>query len=507
MIIPAKYQLSGENDPDNSSRINNITKRYITCLKKFGTSNKTKTEKNFENQNFIFQNQVLEWFFKLSLIDRIKVSTINNKWVIQTLHQLYCQQKKKINLKFIPRINEKPLFFGKLAGTGMFADNPGHFLNYFAFSSQNYETIKGYNKKIENEFLNELIFFYPDLSKISKINKEPKDKLKGKEILDDLKKYYYPIISLNDIVLNNQEKFVNYFKTLSGNKFFILPPEILTLTKQNEYNDKKEIEDNNIMNSFKINNSNLINNKIKGINNKSLENSSSNNTYNKTQYFIDLPKWAKQPKNSKLCFSINELFLAFIEQNIVVHYIIYCFDNQYYQTMINDNTNILIEEFINLKSELKDFLGINKENLFDLLNLDSITKEIYYNSDIEKFVDNKKYQENLIFKTKCWKENINLEEENNKIKEFFNEYNNDTKSMIRLLNDISTFNIEQIYSFEDFFFNKIFYNLNKKYENSKNENLISEIMNDSPKNKKKKKRNKKKKKKEKEEKKEENEKK
>ena len=164
MIIPAKYQLSGENDPDNSSRINNITKRYITCLKKFGTSNKTKTEKNFENQNFIFQNQVLEWFFKLSLIDRIKVSTINNKWVIQTLHQLYCQQKKKINLKFIPRINEKPLFFGKLAGTGMFADNPGHFLNYFAFSSQNYETIKGYNKKIENEFLNELIFFYADLS-------------------------------------------------------------------------------------------------------------------------------------------------------------------------------------------------------------------------------------------------------------------------------------------------------------------------------------------------------
>ena len=229
--------------------------------------------------------------------------------------------------------------------------------------------------------------------------------------MDDLKKYYYPIISLNDIVLNNQEKFVNYFKTLSGNKFFILPPEILTLTKQNEYNDKKEIEDNNIMNSFKINNSNLINNKI---NNKSLENNSSNNTYNKTQYFIDLPKWAKQPKNSKLCFSINELFLAFIEQNIVVHYIIYCFDNQYFHTMINDNTNILIEEFINLKSELKDFLGINKENLFDLLNLDSITKEIYYNSDIEKFVDNKKYQENLIFKTKCWKENINLEEENTK---------------------------------------------------------------------------------------------
>ena len=48
-------------------------------------------------------------------------------------------------------------------------------------------------------------------------------------------------------------------------------------------------------------------------------------------------------------------------------------------------------------------------------------------------------------------------------------------------------------------------NQNKKYENSKNENLISEIMNNSPKGKKKRKRNKKKKKKENEEKKEEKE--
>ena len=96
--------------------------------------NNTKSQMNNNNQNqpYNFQNQVLEWFFTLPLIERIKVSTINNKWVFQTLHQLYIEQKNNPNLKFIPRINEKPLFFGKLAGTGMFADNPGHFLNYFA---------------------------------------------------------------------------------------------------------------------------------------------------------------------------------------------------------------------------------------------------------------------------------------------------------------------------------------------------------------------------------------
>ena len=52
MIIPAKYQLSKENDPDNSSRINNITKKYNSCLKKFGVSlNKSKSPLNKENKN------------------------------------------------------------------------------------------------------------------------------------------------------------------------------------------------------------------------------------------------------------------------------------------------------------------------------------------------------------------------------------------------------------------------------------------------------------------------
>ena len=196
MIITAKYQLSRDNDPDNSSRINNITKKYNPCIKKFGLSNKSIRNQDNQNQEFIFQNQILDWFFKLSYIDRLKVSTINNKWVFQTLHQLYTEQKKKTNLKFIPRINEKVPFLNKLAGKDIFADNPSHFLNYFAFSSQNYELIKGYNEQLEKEFLDEIIFFYPDLSKISKTKEN------GKDSLENLNKYYYPAFTLSDSLLN-----------------------------------------------------------------------------------------------------------------------------------------------------------------------------------------------------------------------------------------------------------------------------------------------------------------
>ena len=105
MIIPAKFQWSKENDPDNSSRINNIPRKYTTCLKKFGNSySNNKSISNKDNQENCFQNKVLEWFFNLSFIERVKVSTINNKWVFQTLHQLYIEQINKKDLRFIQRI-------------------------------------------------------------------------------------------------------------------------------------------------------------------------------------------------------------------------------------------------------------------------------------------------------------------------------------------------------------------------------------------------------------------
>ena len=67
--------------------------------------------------------------------------------------------------------------------------------------------------------------------------------------------------------------------------------------------------------------------------------------------------------------------------------------------------------------------------------------------------------------------------------------------MLRLINDITMFTIDQIYSYEDFFLNKILFNLYKKYESNKEEDLIYDITNTQKESKKKKKKNRKKKKK------------
>ena len=499
MIIPSKYQWSKENDPDNSLRINNITKKYTTCLKKFANSTKdNKLIANKDNKGYYFQEKIIEWFFNLSFIERVKVSSIYNKWVFQTLHQLYIEQKKKENLKFIPRITEKNIpFLENLKGKDIFSNNPGHFLNYFAFCSENYELINGYNEDIETKFLNEIEFIYPDLTKIAK--------LKDNDIGSDgdliyLYKYYYPILTLSETILTKREKFLEFFKKMTNNIFFTMPPEVINPNKQKEISN--DIKDNNLMNSFYS--LNPLNNLMKNYNNsnncinESNNNNNSNNSFNnKTQNnIIDLPIWAKQPANSKICFSVNELFLAFFEQNIIVYYMLFLYDKQYYQNLIKDKINTNIEEFISLKKELKDFLSINKENLLDILNIDLITKDIYYNSYIEKFVEIKKYQNNVKMKTKFWQDNKSFEEEYSLIKNYFNGYNNDNKSMTRLIQDISIFNIEQICSFEDFFLNKVLFNLNKKYENDKEKDLILDLTNNSQKEtKKKKKKNKKNKKK------------
>ena len=468
MIIPVKYQYSNENDQENTNRIKEITNIYYDRIKMFAF-NKNQAKNN--NDKFYFRKTLIKWFFNLTLNERIKICTINNKWLVQTLHQLFIEQKQKANLKFIPRINESKIpFMYNLPNSTVFRNNVGHFLNYYAICSENYDLINGYDEKIENEFLLEINFFYPDFTKISKHNGD----------LLYILKNHYPVFSLNEEILNNQKKFILYLEKISANNYFIQPLEVVNSSKQRE--DSFETINNNPLNPLNKTNINI-----------------DNNINIKNQQIIDLPNWAKQPPNSKLCFSICEIFLSFFEQNIIVYYIIYTYNKKYYDDLINNNTNDLIGEFLLLKKELKDYLCINKENLFDLLNIETITKEIYYDPIIEKIVQNKKNGNNIISKVKFWIENVSLDELFYNIKEYFNGFNNDIDSMNRLINDLCFYNIEQIYTYEDFFLENILRALNKKYEDSKTEDLIFDLTNNISNNTSKKKRNKKKNKKKKQE--------
>ena len=54
---------------------------------------------------------------------------------------------------------------------------------------------------------------------------------------------------------------------------------------------------------------------------------------------------------------------------IVVHYILFFYDNQFYNSLLNDYVNKILEEFFSLKSELKDFLSINLINIIYIYKL------------------------------------------------------------------------------------------------------------------------------------------
>ena len=60
MIIPAKFQWSKENEPDYCLRINSITRKYNTCLKKCGNLySNIKQVSNREVQIYSFQKNVM----------------------------------------------------------------------------------------------------------------------------------------------------------------------------------------------------------------------------------------------------------------------------------------------------------------------------------------------------------------------------------------------------------------------------------------------------------------
>ena len=105
MNIPPKIQKSNAIAYEKLQQYKNITFYYSNALKRFYKDN------TITNSTY-FYSKVKQWFFNLTLPQRITMCSIENPWTSIILSQLYLHQKTKDGLRFIPRFNEKsiPLF-------------------------------------------------------------------------------------------------------------------------------------------------------------------------------------------------------------------------------------------------------------------------------------------------------------------------------------------------------------------------------------------------------------
>ena len=290
-----------------------------------------------ENKGEIIQSKVLEWLSQLSPENKIKICTIQCKWLIEILYQMYLLFQRDNRITFEPS-DEMLFFFNEFNSLDSL-----NLLIYDKISSldeidsnnneKEEEEINSNEKKNKEE--NDDIIFYKKYFVSSK-KKENKNEEKIQYEKDFLQ--YIKIISLNDDqidtitisvdLLSDMDKFKRCFKFFSNDYYFkdwLLP----------------------------------LKNK-KGI------------------YNFMLPSWMHK-KN--ISFSFCQIIIGFLEQHILLNYEYFYYTNKIYDLSYHKNIINIYEENNILEVKLK-----NKSELIDKIFSSKIIEKI-----IEQIKKNKKY--------------------------------------------------------------------------------------------------------------------
>ena len=416
MNIPPKIQKSTAIPYDKIQQYKTITNYYSNALKRF-------YKENTITNNVYLYSKIKQWFFNLTLQQRITTCSIENPWTSIILSQLYLHQRSKEVLRFIPRFNEKSIpLFEKIKPTT--TNTLFHFLNYYAAVSENYDTNPKVNSLLCKRFLENIKFY----------------RANNTDLANDFSniniKNYYHYFTLSTNIINNVDEFEYYFKNLSNEQCFVKPVAIASNTNS-----------------------------------------------------IDIPEWAKQQKDSKLCFSIAEIFLSFFEQTICVNYIITMYSKE------KQSERMYIEDVYKKCDELSEYLKCRDdkgEDVYMRLNVEQKVKDVFYCVHIEKFVDGIKKSlprcGNGSENSSCgsgsgkgvWPVNTTLkvviEEVGNYIRYGFGKKGGNGMGMDveRFVQCLLFLNVEQLFTYDDFILRVLYYELDGLYTRSQFEGLDSE---------------------------------
>ena len=289
------------------------------------------------------QTNVFEWLSVVSLDERIKICTIQDRWLTSILIQMYLLFEKNNEIKFEPN-EEMKVFFASSNSLNSFKLLNNQFSPNDEKKISNEkegEEISHKPKEIEPE--NYDLFFYKKF--FSEINVEKEQKENNEEKENIIKEFIetIKIISLekdNDLdtiiissdLLSNLEKFRRFFKFFSNDNYF----------KEWLYPYQSE-------NSF---------------------------------FNFYMPIWMR---GNNVCFSFCQLIIGFIEQHILLNYEYFYLTNKIYElnkiNEIHNHYSINIEE----ENDSDDRLVRNTSKTTAALTTQSKNKELSIYEDDDSF--------------------------------------------------------------------------------------------------------------------------
>ena len=374
------------------------------------------------------RTSVLNWFSKISQEEKITICTIRSKWLIEAFYQMYLLFQRNNKISFDPS-EEMFIFFKKNNEDGKANQNslnPFNLLNLNGVSSNDESKFsknkvkretnskEGYSIDIDSPFI------YFKESK-NENNEKYLDKIKlEEEFLKHIK-----IISLNEDeldtltisleLLSNVELFKKYFKFFTNDNYF-----------------KDWI--------FPFENKNGIKN-------------------------FYLPFWM-----TKFNLSFCQIIIGFLEQQILLNYEYFYFNNKIYKISNNDkiiNSHKKIDDFqdelINKFNNIYNKNNIEKEKNYIIINKNNNNINLIYNDNQNK----EDYNEKL--------ERIMSNTSMSTLNDSISQYEEEDSLFINSEINNSSVNIKN--KFSEKFSNKdhIIYNLNDYYNDADYYNLINMI--------------------------------
>ena len=348
---------------DHQSLCKNILKIYqLHERKKEENSNTNKLNKDIieSDNNTIFnedgklQMKIFTWFENLTIEEKIKICTINNKWLVKLIIQLYLLYQEDNEIKFTPLPEMKYFLKCQKAAyqnSNVLSNSNNNFYSFNGYLSLeflgfgcNNQTIK--DKKINNP--DRKLDYYANFFEIRKLNnKKQKTELADSElekkflnniILLTLEGDSVDNISLNLDVIKDINSFKNFFMKFSSNECF--KDWLLPIYIENYYN-------------------------------------------------FTLPNWLHRNPAMSLC----QIIIGFFEQQILINY-----EHFYYTKKIIDSKS-LVNEIYNENDVLSDFFDkkCKKEELLNKNIIDDIITQMKIENKYKKKLDNfKKIRDNLI---------------------------------------------------------------------------------------------------------------